>query len=165
MQIHTPYGEVRYGWLKLLYGLTAFLGILVGGIMLFGPEKLARKVVGIPFMLPDQDPIIFGALAGIWFTIGLLCLLALRSPIKFLPLLMLQCIYKFFWFACVFFPLILTNSFPEWGWASVVGNAFWMTLDIIAVPWWYCMLKDSDRVELPEPAPTRETARSAQALA
>lgn len=129
--------RIAWGWMRLTYGATAVLGVFVGGVMLFGPERLARKVVGVPFMLPEQDPIIYGALAGIWFTVGLLCVLGARSPLKFLPLLVLQFVYKGCWFAGVFVPLWSRGEFPEWGWASAAGNAIWMALDIKSIPWWY----------------------------
>ena len=142
-----------YGWMRFTYGATAFLGILTGGIMLAGPTKLARKLVGFPFMLPEQDPIIFGALAGIWFTVGLLCVLGVRAPLKFLPLLGLQLIYKASWFLFVFFPLMARGEFPEWGWASVVGNAIWMALDIKSIPWRYLLSPELDP-ELAEGSPS-----------
>ena len=161
--VQSVYGEIRFFWIRLTFGLTAFLGILVGGIMCFGPEKLARKVVGIPFMLPDQDPITFGALGGIWFVIGLMSLLALRAPLKFLPLLMLQFVYKCVWFMCVFFPLMIQGTFPEWGWASVVGNAFWMIMDIKSIPWAFLFAKDHPSAL--EPVPAEQTvAAGSQAV-
>lgn len=139
MEMSRRTDRIAYGWMRFTYGATAFLGILVGGLMLFGPERLSRKIVGIPFMLPEQDPIIYGALAGIWFTVGLLCALGVRAPLKFLPLLVLQFVYKACWFAGVFVPLMYQGEFPEWGWASAVGNAIWMALDIKSIPWWYVL--------------------------
>ena len=144
MAVNTDHPDIRYFWIKLLYSCTATLGLLVGGIMIFAPEKLARKVVGIPFIAPDQDPIFFGALGGIWFTIGILCLFGLRAPLKFLPIFMIQLIYKTFWFLCVFFPLYFRGEFPDYGWASVVGNLLWMILDLKAIPWRYVLSKELD---------------------
>ena len=135
------YGEIRMGWIRLLYGCTAFLGITVGSTMLIAPD-FSRKVVGIPFSLPVQDPITYGALAGIWTTVGVLCAFGLRAPLKFLPLFTLQLVYKSFWFLFVFFPLIFQGQFPEHGWASAVGNLMWMILDIKAIPWKYLLSRD-----------------------
>lgn len=135
------YGEIRMGWIRLLYGATAFLGITVGSTMLIAPD-FSRKVVGIPFSLPVQDPITYGALAGIWTTVGILCLFGLRAPLKFLPLFTLQLVYKSFWFLFIFFPLIFQGQFPDHGWASAVGNLIWMLLDIKAIPWKYLLSRD-----------------------
>ena len=135
------YGEIRMGWIRLLYGCTAFLGITVGSTMLIAPD-FSRKVVGIPFSLPVQDPIIYGALAGIWTTVGILCAFGLRAPLKFLPLFTLQLVYKSFWFLFIFFPMIFQGDFPNYGWASAVGNVIWMILDIKAIPWRYLFSRD-----------------------
>ncbi|MEM6688886.1 MAG: hypothetical protein AAF664_05630 [Planctomycetota bacterium] len=135
------YGEIRLGWIRLLYGATAFLGITVGSTMLIAPD-FSRKVVGIPFSLPVQDPITYGALAGIWTTVGILCCFGLRDPLQFLPLFTLQLVYKSFWFAFVFFALIFQGEFPNHGWASAVGNLIWMLLDIKSIPWKFLLSKD-----------------------
>lgn len=135
------YGEIRMGWIRLLYGATAFLGITVGSTMLIAPD-FSRKVVGIPFSLPVQDPITYGALGGIWTTVGILCVFGLRAPLKFLPLFTLQLVYKSCWFTFIFFPLIIMGKFPDHGWASAVGNLMWMLLDIKAIPWKYLLSRD-----------------------
>ncbi|MCY2982024.1 MAG: hypothetical protein NTY15_00110 [Planctomycetota bacterium] len=135
------YGEIRFGWIRLLYACTATLGITVGMTMLIAPE-FSRKIVGFPFRLPEEDPIVYGALAGIWTTIGFVCLLGLRSPLKFLPIFAIQFFYKFAWFAFVFFPLAAIGEFPAYGWASAIGNLIWMILDIIAIPWGYLFATD-----------------------
>ena len=113
--------------------------------MLIAPE-FSRKIVGFPFRLPVEDPIIYGALAGIWTTIGLLCIAGLRSPLKFLPIFAIQFIYKCAWFTFVFFPLIFAGEFPNHGWASAVGNFMWMVLDVIAIPWGYLLARDTPLV-------------------
>ena len=145
------FGEIRMGWIRLLYGCTAFLGITVGSTMLIAPD-FSRKVVGIPFSLPVQDPITYGALGGIWTTVGILCLFGLRAPLQFLPLFTLQLVYKSFWFLFIFFPLILQGKFPNHGWASAVGNLIWMLLDIKAIPWKYLFSRDKplELVALPD---------------
>jgi len=139
------YGEIRYGWIRLLYACTATLGITVGSSMLIAPE-FSRKIVGFPFQLPVEDPIIYGALGGIWTTIGFLCLMGLRSPLKFLPIFTIQFFYKCAWFAFIFFPLLIAGEFPAHGWASAVGNLMWMILDIIAIPWGYLLAPDAPLV-------------------
>ena len=136
------YGTINFFWIRLLYACTAFLGITVGGSMLIAPE-LSYKIVGIPYELPPgQEPIIYGGLAGIWTTVGILCCFGLRAPLKFLPLFTLQLVYKTLWFSFVFFPLYFRGEFPNYGWANVVGNLIWMTLDLKAIPWRYLLSKD-----------------------
>jgi hypothetical protein len=155
------YGVINLFWIRLLYGGTAFLGITVGSTMLVAPE-FSRQVVGFPFSLPTQDPIMYGTVAGIWTTVGILCAFGLRAPLKFLPLFTLQLIYKSLWFSFIFFPMMIGGEFPNYGWASVVGNLIWMFLDIKAIPWRYLFSKDKALTiaMTPEPAPqVAETSR------
>ena len=155
--------EIRYGWIKLLYGCTAFLGITVGTTMLIGPDEIARKVVGFPFMLPPQDPIIYGAVAGIWTTVGCMSLLGLRAPLKFLPIFLLQLVYKSFWFAFIFTPLMMRGEFPDYGWASVIGNAIWMALDLKAIPWRYLFSTELTVEAAYQPKPLKPVATPSNA--
>ena len=141
-RLHTKeYGVINLFWIRLLYFGTACLGISVGSTMLIAPD-FSRKIVGIPFSLPTQDPIMYGTVAGIWTTVGVLCAFGLRAPLKFLPLFTLQLIYKSLWFAFIFFPMMFRGEFPDYGWASVVGNLIWMFMDIKAIPWKYLLSKD-----------------------
>ncbi len=144
------YGEIRFGWIRLLYACTATLGITVGSSMLIMPD-FSRRIVGFPFRLPVEDPIIYGALGGIWTTIGILCLFGLRSPLKFLPIFAIQFVYKLNWFIFVFFPLILVGEFPNFGWTSAVGNLIWMLLDIKATPWRYLIAVEKPLAVVPTP--------------
>ena len=32
---------------------------------------------------------------------------------------------------------MMRGEFPDYGWASVIGNAIWMALDLKAIPWRY----------------------------
>jgi hypothetical protein len=152
--LHTKeYGVINLFWIRLLYGCTAFLGITVGSTMLIAPD-FSRKVVGIPFSLPTQDPIMYGAVAGIWTTVGILCAFGLRAPLKFLPLFTLQLCYKSLWFGFIFFPLIIRGEFPNHGWASAVGNLIWMLMDLKAIPWRYLLSRDKALALVDDPQPT-----------
>ncbi len=135
------YGEIRIGWIRFLYGATAFLGLTVGGAMLLAPDE-SRKIVGFPYELPVPDPITYGALGGIWAMVGVLCLLGLRDPLQYLPLIAVQLLYKSSWFACVFFPLMIRGEFPDYGWATAVGNLTWILLDCRAMPWGFFFHKN-----------------------
>ena len=109
----------------------------------------------------------YGAVAGIWTTVGILCVFGLRAPLRFLPLFTLQLIYKSLWFLFVFFPMFFAGEFPDYGWASVVGNLIWMILDIKAIPWRYLFAKDEPLDLVPAPpaavkAPAGQVAGLAQ---
>ncbi|HYA13589.1 MAG TPA: hypothetical protein VEF33_04540, partial [Syntrophales bacterium] len=84
--------NVRWGWLKGMYIYTVIgaggfgLGIIViPGIM--------QSIL----CLPTQDPITLGVTGSVYFSFALLSILGLRSPLKFVPVLLLQLSYKVVW--------------------------------------------------------------------
>ncbi|MBS0203108.1 MAG: hypothetical protein JSS49_09440 [Planctomycetes bacterium] len=131
------------GWIRLLYVCTAMMGISTGLIIALAPDRFARNIIGIPYCLPAQDRIVFGLVGCFWLTMGLMALLGLRAPLRFLPIFLIQLVYKSCWFLFVFFPLIVTGNFPNHGWSTVVVNAVWMSMDLKAIPWRYLLSKDS----------------------
>ena len=136
--------NIQYGWMRLLYVCTALMGISTGLIILLAPDRFARNIIGVPYCLPEhQDRIVFGLLGSIWLSLGVMALLGLRAPLRFLPIFLVQLVYKTCWFLCVFFPLIIAGEFPVHGWATAVINAVWMFMDIKAIPFAYLLGGDS----------------------
>ena len=85
--------NIRWGWIKGMYiytivGAGAFgLGmIIIPGVM--------RSIFG----WPNQDPLVFGVTASVYLAFAILSLFGLRSPLKFVPVLLLQLSYKVVWF-------------------------------------------------------------------
>jgi hypothetical protein len=98
---------IRRGWLKAMYLYTIFGA---GG---FGLAILAfPKTVQTLLRAPVQDPVIFKAYGAVLFTAGLIAIPALRAPLKFVPLLLLQLVYKPIWLAVVAIPFFLKGQFP-----------------------------------------------------
>ncbi|HSA94860.1 MAG TPA: hypothetical protein VLJ16_02330 [Acidobacteriota bacterium] len=99
--------SVRTGWLKAMY-LWTLVG--AGG---FGLAILAMpgKVLAI-LRFPPQDPVTLKAYGSVLLASGLLAIPALRSPLKFIPLLLLQLVYKPIWIAAVAAPIFLEGRFP-----------------------------------------------------
>lgn len=139
--------DIRFGWIRLLYVCTALMGISTGLIILLAPARFARNIIGIPYTLPTQDRVIFGLVGSIWLSIGIMAVLGLRAPLRFLPIFLIQLVYKSFWFLCVFAPLVISGQFPIHGWAIAVLNAVWMAMDLKAIPFAYLLSKDSPVVE------------------
>lgn len=139
--------EIRYGWIKLLYVCTAFMGLSTGLIILLAPQRFARNIIGVPYTLPIQERIMFGMVGSFWMAMGVLALLGLRAPLRFLPIFLVQLLYKTFWYLFVFVPLILAGEFPIYGWAMAIINATWMALDLKAIPFRYLLSKDSAVVQ------------------
>ena len=100
--------NIRWGWLKGMYIYTAVgAGGLGLGILLI--PDIMQSVFG----WPDQDPIFFGITGSVYLAFGLLSILGVRSPLKFIPVLLLQLSYKSIWFIGVVLPLLVADEFPS----------------------------------------------------
>lgn len=135
--------NIRFGWIRFLYVCTALMGISTGLIILLAPSRFARNIIGVPYCLPTQDRIIFGLVGSFWLAMGIMAVLGLRAPLRFLPIFLIQLVYKTFWYLCVFAPLMISGDFPVHGWAMAAVNAVWMVMDLKAIPFAYLLSRDS----------------------
>jgi hypothetical protein len=72
-------------------------------------------------------------------------MLGLRSPLKFVPVLLLQQSYKVVWFIGVILPLLIVGKFPTYAILHVVIFATYIIGDLIAIPFPYVFAKESDK--------------------
>lgn len=133
--------QVRYGWLKFLYLYTLVGAGGSGLLMILFPGPVASL-----FGMPAQDPYIYGVAASIWLAFGLLSILGLRAPLKFLPVLLMQLCYKSIWLAAVVLPLMIRGERPFYAFLFVMVMASYVVLDLIAIPFRYLF---NDQVQLP----------------
>lgn len=127
---------VRWGWLRAMYVYTLIGAGGLGLAMLAFPG-----FVQTTFGFPAQDPVVFKVYASMLLASGLIAIPALRSPLKFVPLLFLQLIYKPVFLAVAAFPLFLKGQFPSY---VVVIAAVFVTYiigDLIAIPFRYLFSK------------------------
>lgn len=130
--------SIRWGWLRAMYIYT-----LVGaggfglGILLF-PGTIQSV-----FRFPPQDPFIIGVFGCASLASGLLAILALRSPLKFAPLLLFQLFYKPIWLLAVVIPFALKGQFPFYVAFVTVFFITYIIGDLIAVPFSYLFSKES----------------------
>lgn len=127
---------IRWGWLKGMYVYTIFgAGGFGLGVLLFPGKYLSA------LRFPAQDPVTLGLYGSVALASGLAAILALRSPLKFVPLLLLQLIYKPIWLIAVALPLFLKGQFPFYVvFISVVFLTF-IIGDLIAIPFSYLFQK------------------------
>ena len=134
MSEHT---KVRWGWLKAMYIITA--GVAGGfglGIILI-PDVMISL-----FRWPGQDPLVFGVTGSVYLSFAVLSILGLRSPLKFVPVLLLQLSYKSIWLVGVVLPLLVAGKLPVY---SLLPIAIFVTIivgDIIAIPFSYLFTKE-----------------------
>ena len=128
--------NVRWGWLKIMYWYT-IIGAGGFGLGIVVMPNLMRSIFGLPI----QDPIVYGVAGSVWMAFGLLAILGLRSPLKYVPILLMQLCYKSIWFIGVVFPLLATGKFPMHGILFVVVMASFIIGDLIAIPFSYVFSK------------------------
>jgi hypothetical protein len=123
---------IRWGWLKLMY-LYTIIGAGGLGLGVIIMPDVMRSIFG----WPSQDPIVFGVFGSVYIAFGILSVLGLRSPLKFVPVLLLQLCYKVVWFIGVLLPIIFSGKFQTYALVYVVIFATYIIGDLIAIPFWY----------------------------
>jgi hypothetical protein len=132
--------NVRWGWLKFMYIYT-IVGAGGFGLGIIVIPNVMKSV----FRWPSQDPIVFGVTGSVYLAFAILSILGLRSPLKFVPILLLQLCYKVVWFIGVVLPLLVAGEFPMYAILLVVIFATFIIGDLIAIPFSYVLAKQSDQ--------------------
>lgn len=124
--------SVRWGWLRAMYFYTL---VMSGGFGL-GIILLPGTIQSV-FRFPPQDPVMLGLCGSLFLALGLVSILGLRSPLKFVPVLLLELVYKPIWLVAVALPLFLKGEFPFY---VVFNSVIFLTFivgDLIAIPFAY----------------------------
>lgn len=121
--------KIRWGWLRFMYIYTA-IGTSAFGLATIFTPRLLQSLFGFP----DQDQIFFGMLGSVLIAIGLLAIPGLKHPLRFLPVLLLQLLYKLLWLLTVFLPLLISGQLT--GYAILLMNIFviYIAGALIAIP-------------------------------
>jgi hypothetical protein len=86
---------------------------------------------------PSQDTIVFGISGSLYVASGLVSILGLRDPLKFVPVLLLQLSYKIIWFLGVVLPLAMKGQLPTHGYLFAAIFLTYLVVDLIAIPFSY----------------------------
>ncbi len=129
--------KVRMNWLKGMYIYTIFGAGGLGLGMIFSPELIKTM-----FGWPVAEPIAMGIMGSVYMTFGILSILGLRSPLRFVPILLLQLFYKTIWFIGVILPLLITGQLPSYAISFVIIFATYIIGDLIAIPFSYVFAKE-----------------------
>ena len=128
--------KIRYGWLKGMYIYT----ILGAGLSGLGMILMPKTYVSI-FNLPVQEPINFGILGSVYLAFGLISILGLKSPLKFVPILLAEFTYKTIWLLAIILPLIFKGQFPQYGLINTIIFVTFIIGNAIAIPFKYLFNK------------------------
>ena len=131
--------KVRWSWLKAMYIYTIIVAGGFGLGIIFVPNLIASI-----FRMPTQDPITMGILGSIYIASAALALLGLRSPLKFVPILLLQLVYKVVWFIGIILPVLIAAKFPAYAISFVIVFATFIIGDLIAIPFSYVFKKQPE---------------------
>lgn len=129
--------KVRMNWLKAMYIYTILTGVGLGLGMIVIPEVIKSMLAW-----PVVEPIALGIIGSVSLAFGILSIFGLRSPIKFVPVLLLQLFYKSIWFIGVVIPLLITAQFPTYAIIIAVIFATYIIGDLIAIPFSYVFAKE-----------------------
>jgi hypothetical protein len=130
--------EVRWGWLKGMYIYT-ILGAGGFGLGIILVPDAIQSILGAP----RQDPVVFGVTGSVYLSFALLSILGLRSPLKFVPVLLLQLTYKTIWFVGVIIPILIAGKLPNYAILLAVIWATYIIGDLIAIPFSYVFGKEA----------------------
>jgi hypothetical protein len=125
--------------LKFMYWYT-IIGAGGFGLGIIAIPSTMRSIFG----WPSQDPIVFGITGSVYVAFGILSILGLRSPLKFVPILLLQLCYKSIWFIGIILPILVSGNFPAYGLLTVIIFATYIIGDLIAIPFSYVFAKQTD---------------------
>ena len=128
--------SIRWKWIKGMYIYTLIGAGGYGLMILFFPG-----LIKLIFNLPDQAGNILGIIGSVYLAFGLLSILGLRSPLKFLPVLLLQLAYKVVWFIGVILPLLVSGRISLFELPYVIFFATYIIGDLIAIPFPYVFAK------------------------
>ena len=73
----------------------------------------------------------------IWASYAVLSIIGILQPLKMLPLVLLEILYKVLWLLVVAYPLWSTNQLIGSPAESMTYAFLWVVLPIIAMPWKY----------------------------
>jgi len=117
--------------------------VIAGGFGL-GIISIPNLIQSI-FSMPTQDPIVVGVVGSVYLAFALLSILGLRSPLTFVPILLLQLAYKVVWFFGIIIPILVVGKFPTYALLYIVVFATFIIEDLIAIPFSYVFAKQSDQ--------------------
>ena len=120
---------VRVSWLRFVYWYTV-VGAGAAGLWVLLSPRTFSTALGMPV----QDPFILGVVGSAWLAFAGAAVPALRSPLRFAPMLLVQLGYKTVWFVGVLLAQALRGPLPFYAWLLAAVFASYIVLDLVAIP-------------------------------
>lgn len=132
------HGVIRYGLLRLMYVLSIIVAGSIGLLMVLSPSSVNSLMA-----MPTDNPMVYGIAGSVFLAVALLSVLGLRSPLRFVPILLMELVYKTIWIVAVALPAYINGNFPSWAVATVVIFLVFIIGDLVAIPFWTLFEKES----------------------
>ena len=129
---------IQSKWLRGMYIYTALGAGLLGVAMLLVPNLVVAYL-----HMPVQDPVVFGVVGSAYIAFAIASVLGLRFPLRFVPILILQLIYKSVWLGAVFLPMLISGTPPAYAWLFAAIFASYVVGDCIAIPLRHLLAQES----------------------
>ncbi len=121
--------QVTLWRLRFMYCYT-----IIGAGGLGVAALLSPRYLDSIFAWPGGEPIVSGISGSVFLAFALLAALALRNPVRFTPVLILQLAYKAIWTVFVFLPIALTGRLSTDAVLFSVFFASYIVGDLVSVP-------------------------------
>jgi hypothetical protein len=72
-----------------------------------------------------------------WAAYSLICVIGIVHPLRLLPIVLFEIVYKLLWLAVVAWPLWSTNRLAGSPAEEMTSAFIWVVLPIVAMPWGY----------------------------
>lgn len=115
--------KIRPNWFKAMYLYSVVGGGGFGLMMLLNVGPMA-----------STDSFVSATLGCYALGFAVVALLGVRQPLKFVPLLAMQLVYKTIWFAFVFFPALFAGHAPSYASVMAIIYATFIVGDLITIP-------------------------------
>lgn len=110
---------------------------IMRGLFFLNFIGLAFDTWPIIFSPQEQMDTLTGVAYSFWASFSLLNFFGIRFPLKFLPILLLQLLYKTAWIISTYLPAknsgLLNEDLDSFLWICVAG----IVLDVLIIPWGY----------------------------
>jgi hypothetical protein len=124
--------KIRWGWLKGMYIYTIVGAGLLGLVIVLMPN-----MINTLFKFDYQEPLLVGVIGSVWLAFGILSIFGLRSPLKFVPVLLMQLFYKSIWIVSVVIPLLFSAKISYSDALFILIMLTYVFGDLIAIPFRY----------------------------
>ncbi len=132
--------KIRWSWLKGMYIYTIVGAGLLGLVIVLKPN-----MINTLFKFDCQEPFLTGVIGSVWLAFGILSIFGLRSPLKFVPVLVMQLFYKSIWIVGVVIPLLFSAKISYNDVLFILIMLTYVVGDLIAIPFRYIFSKKTEQ--------------------